>query len=54
MEDKEFDLCNKRCKTYLKRNKYGKIQMSFLNEILETVFRQGYLLGLKENEKKNK
>ena len=45
MEDKEFDFVNKKCKRYLKSNRYGKFVMIGINEILEKVFREGYTLG---------
>ena len=45
MKDKEFDLCNKKCKSFLKRNKYGKLVSKELNSCFQMIFREGYKLG---------
>jgi len=45
MEDKEFDLCNKKCKSFLKRDKIGKILLKEIEQCLLRVFREGYKLG---------
>lgn len=45
MENKEYDLCNKKLKEFLKKDGIGKLVFRELNAILERVFREGYELG---------
>lgn len=50
MENREFELCKRKCNSYLKNNHIGKIQMIELNLIFQSVFMRGYELG---KEKRN-
>jgi hypothetical protein len=50
MEDKEFDLCNRKCENFMKRNEVGKYLSKELLSILQRVFREGYKLGKEVQE----
>ncbi len=50
MNDDEFDMVNKGCNEFLKKDKIGKIMSSDLKHILERIFLEGYELG-KKNRK---
>ncbi len=51
MENEEYDLCNKKCKSFLKKDRYGKMYLKEQMNIFESIFREGYSLGKKEQEK---
>ncbi len=46
MEDKEFNLCKRKCKSFLKKDRYGRMVGIEIAECLERVFREGYKLGV--------
>jgi hypothetical protein len=48
MEDEEFDLCNEELKKYLEKDNLGKIVNGELLQVLQIIFRQGYILGFQE------
>jgi hypothetical protein len=54
MEDKEYDLCNKKLNNLLKRDKTGKLVLADIIRDLEWIFRSGYKLGKEQTSKKEK
>jgi len=52
MQDEEYDLCIKKCKSYLERHRIGKIVNAELRRCMESAFLRGYELG-KEKNKEN-
>lgn len=45
MNDDEFDMVNKKCNEFLKKDKIGKIMSSDLKHVLERIHLEGYNLG---------
>lgn len=52
MNDDEFDMVNKKCNEFLKKDKIGKIMSKDLKHILERIFLEGYELGKTQSTSK--
>ncbi|GAH72258.1 unnamed protein product, partial [marine sediment metagenome] len=45
LSDEEFEFCIKKCKSYLERDRYGKLVSKEMRRCMESIFVKGYKLG---------